>query len=111
MCGELRMSKFDDKLNRISNQLERIERKIDKTQVKSRGNRTHEMANWIESIFKDRKRIPVWKVMRLAQQKGYSLQMIQKVRRENLADRIYPTVSTGKGWAWEKLEIDQDISD
>lgn len=97
------MSIILKKLQNIEKQVKELSLKFDSISPKRRTvYKGEEMREWIESFFEDENNIPVWKIMEAGQDKGYSKQMIQKVRAERCLT-IKSSHAGKNGWIWYKL--------
>lgn len=77
-----------------------LEKRVELLELR-RGHKQKEHVEWIKSMFDDKAmRISVKALMKEAKRKGYSWQMIQRARREQLEGKIEVVTEQGKGWFW-----------
>lgn len=87
------------RLDRIESILEGMNSKFDSIRPRTK---RQEIIDWIESIFKLRKSIRSMEIMQLASEKGYSRQMVQKIK-----DEFCPHIKSEvikREWHWTKDE-------
>lgn len=95
---------------KVLTKLKELERRIEQLERKpKKGERLQQIADWIFAQFENNGDIhPIKKIIARGERKmGFSKQMMQRARRELLADRIVATVKKSEGWSWWRRDEEE----